>query len=195
MIDYGDSDPWAFAAAGDGASLDLIDPMGTTSDLWDKPYSWRASVQVDGTPGSASTPASGILINEILAHTDDPEFDSIEIFNPTDSDHQHRRMVPERFGPRATEVSDTRGNRSLQSGDYVDFERRGFQSCTSPSSHRNPVSPSMLPKGIEVFLTEVVGQPTAACCMIRSASELPSTASPWGEPPMDPEWCRWLKIA
>ena len=136
-IEYGDSDPWAFAADGNGASLELIDPVGTTSDLWDKPYSWRASAQVGGTPGAASTPASGILINEILAHTDVPESDSIELFNPTDSDIDISGWYLSDSGDEPQKYQIPAGT-VLEAGDYLSFQRRRFQSHVD-FVHRNPV--------------------------------------------------------
>ncbi|MGB7328828.1 MAG: lamin tail domain-containing protein, partial [Rubripirellula sp.] len=82
-VDYGDSDPWPFAADGDGVTLELIDEVGTPMDQFDKYYHWRASVAVGGTPGFAPLPPSGVVINEILAHTDAPLVDSVELHNPT----------------------------------------------------------------------------------------------------------------
>ena len=84
-VDYTDGDLWSVTADGGGASLELIDPMNTPANLAAKPYSWRGSVNVGGSAGAASISPTGIVINEILAHTDSPLFDSIELYNPTDS--------------------------------------------------------------------------------------------------------------
>jgi hypothetical protein len=55
-------------------------------DTWDKKSSWRASGALRGSPGAAD-PAPPIIIpvivNEALTHTDPPEVDSAELFNPT----------------------------------------------------------------------------------------------------------------
>lgn len=82
---YGDSDPWPMSADGAGASLVLKDPVGTPINRLAKPYSWRGSAEVGGTPGSASASLRGVVINELLTHTDDPVKDTIEIFNGSGS--------------------------------------------------------------------------------------------------------------
>ncbi|KAA1261226.1 CotH protein [Rubripirellula obstinata] len=84
-VDYDDRDLWSVTADGNGASLELVDPVNTPDNLASKPYSWRGSVTVGGTPGAARVAPQGIVINEILAHTDLPQFDSIEVFNPTNT--------------------------------------------------------------------------------------------------------------
>ena len=83
-VTYNDGGLWSAAADGDGASL-VLDSDTTSNDLLGKYYSWRASVEYGGTPGEASVSPSGVVINEILAHTDLPDVDSIELFNPTGS--------------------------------------------------------------------------------------------------------------
>ena len=70
-------------ADGAGASLELID-TNTPYDQLDKYFSWQASNAVDGTPAAASSQASGVVINEVLAHTDAPQSDAIELFNSSD---------------------------------------------------------------------------------------------------------------
>ena len=82
-INYGDNDPWYNAADGHGFSLVLEDPVNTPVDELGKFYSWRSSTLLGGTPGAASIDRSGVVINEVLANTDAPQSDSIELFNPT----------------------------------------------------------------------------------------------------------------
>ena len=82
-VNYQDNDPWYIATDGFGFSLVLEDPANTPVEELGKYYSWRASTEFGGTPGEASAEPSGIVINEILAHTDLPQSDSIELFNPT----------------------------------------------------------------------------------------------------------------
>ncbi|KAA1261400.1 CotH protein [Rubripirellula obstinata] len=83
-VDYRDSDPWPFAADGNGGTLSLTDPLNTPAAELDKPYRWTASGVFGGTPGSASVAPRGIVVNEILAHTDPPQSDSIELRNSSD---------------------------------------------------------------------------------------------------------------
>jgi len=88
-IEYNDSDPWAVSADGAGATLVLDNSTNTPANQRDKYYRWRGSAEFGGTPGAASGPVideDRIVINEVLAHTDLPQVDAIELFNPTDSD-------------------------------------------------------------------------------------------------------------
>ena len=82
-FDYGDSDPWHFGTDGEGQTLQLVDETNTSLLQLDKFYSWRPSHAVNGTPGAAPASAADVVINEVLAHTDSPDLDSIELFNPT----------------------------------------------------------------------------------------------------------------
>ena len=84
-IDYGENDPWYNAANGHGFSLVLEDPANTAVDELGKYYSWTASTLLGGTPGEASLSPAGVVVNEVLAHTDSPQSDSIELFNTTNA--------------------------------------------------------------------------------------------------------------
>jgi hypothetical protein len=79
---YKDTAAWPGRADGSGGSLELIDHAGDYSDG----ANWRNSVNYGGSPGIAGlAQAPGIVINEVLTHTDPPLYDSIELFNPTAS--------------------------------------------------------------------------------------------------------------
>lgn len=82
-VNYSDNAPWHFAADGHGFSLVLNDPVNTPTDELGKYYSWRASTELGGTPGSASGESLGVVINEVLANSDAGQLDTIELFNPT----------------------------------------------------------------------------------------------------------------
>ena len=84
-VNYGDNDPWHNPADGEGFSIVLDQPHNTTFAQLGKYYSWRTSTERGGTPGAASTEPLGVVVNEVLAHTDEPQSDSIELFNPTSS--------------------------------------------------------------------------------------------------------------
>jgi hypothetical protein len=93
-ISYNDARGWPPAADGGGPSLIPINDRIPTQgfDIVDYPGSWRASTYIGGSPGMADPePPAGILINEIIAHTDTglpPPYDSndrIELYNHTDS--------------------------------------------------------------------------------------------------------------
>jgi hypothetical protein len=85
-ISYADSGDWPERPDGAGATLELIDEA--TTELYDKPYQWRASTEWGGTPGTAGAGPVGIVINEVLADNDSVpprSSDAIELFNATAS--------------------------------------------------------------------------------------------------------------
>ncbi|HWH70881.1 MAG TPA: lamin tail domain-containing protein, partial [Candidatus Sulfotelmatobacter sp.] len=75
-VSYKDSPPWPVTADGLGWSLVLADPVTGT---------YRASSAPGGSPGAEDPPSSigSIVINEVLTHTDPPQVDAIEVFNPS----------------------------------------------------------------------------------------------------------------
>ncbi len=80
---FDDGAPWP--AAGDGVGHSLV-PAGAPGALSPMdPAFWRASAQPNGSPGSDDPdPAIPcIRINEILTHSEPPQTDAIEFFNPT----------------------------------------------------------------------------------------------------------------
>ena len=68
-----------------GASLELISPATTSAEEVDKYYSWRSSSDFGGSPGTLGNGPIGVIVNEVLAHTDPPvsSYDAIELYNPT----------------------------------------------------------------------------------------------------------------
>ncbi len=79
---YNDADPWPAAADGVGASLEFV---GGATDSPSKYSSWRSSTDFGGSPGAVGSAPVGVVINEVLAHTDPPiaVSDSIELKNTT----------------------------------------------------------------------------------------------------------------
>ncbi|MFV2068122.1 MAG: lamin tail domain-containing protein, partial [Pirellulales bacterium] len=81
---YNDSHPWPVAADGYGFTLNLIDP--DSDPKHSKGENWTSNGPANGSPGAANVPTGPeIVINEILSHTDPPQVDQIELFNPTGS--------------------------------------------------------------------------------------------------------------
>lgn len=80
-VDYADDPPWPVAADGAGPSLVLARPSLGEND----PQAWAASDSIGGSPGRLDPftpdPLRNVVINEFLAHTDDPEQDYIELYN------------------------------------------------------------------------------------------------------------------
>lgn len=77
--------PWPLGAAGFGHSLVLLNPAGNP----DNPENWRASTHPHGSPGADDPPPPytvGVVVNEVISHTDTPLEDAIELYNPTATD-------------------------------------------------------------------------------------------------------------
>jgi len=78
---YQDSPAWPAQADGKGHSLVLARPSYGPND----PRSWEASDRIGGSPSAPDPVPSGLLenvvLNEILAHTDLPLVDFVELYN------------------------------------------------------------------------------------------------------------------
>ena len=82
-LTWGDRAPWPVAA--DGFGFSLVPRIPGAFQASDNGSEWRASSSPGGSPG-ADDPEPAIppiVINEILAHTDLPQLDAIELYNPT----------------------------------------------------------------------------------------------------------------
>ena len=82
QMDLGTRDPWPVAADGSGHSLVLSNPSHGEAD----PRAWAASATRGGNPGAmdplpTADPARDVVLNEVLAHTDLPQLDMVELFN------------------------------------------------------------------------------------------------------------------
>lgn len=84
ILDFSYQNSWYPITDGLGFSLVIVDP-NAAPDAWDTKANWLASGIMHGSPGALdSYPAlAAIKVNEVLAHTDLPQVDSIELFNPT----------------------------------------------------------------------------------------------------------------
>ncbi len=80
-VTYEDSDLWPVSADGAGHSIVLARPSWGERD----PKAWDSSELIGGSPGDmdpvVSTPLKTVRLNEILAHTDEPQVDFIELYN------------------------------------------------------------------------------------------------------------------
>ncbi len=80
-VNYSDNPRWPAAADGAGHSLVLAAPSYGEDDS----RAWAASQIIGGSPGGPdavyANPQAGIVINEFLAHTDDPAVDFVELYN------------------------------------------------------------------------------------------------------------------
>ncbi len=85
ILDFSYQDQWYPVTDGPGFSLVVIDPAATVS-AWDTKHGWRPSARPHGSPGlddAESRSVPPVVISEVLAHTDLPAVDQIELFNPT----------------------------------------------------------------------------------------------------------------
>jgi hypothetical protein len=83
-VEYDDDPPWHIGPDGFGYSLVNLNPAADP----DMPGNWRASANANGSPGANDpVPAYGVgvIVNEVLTHTDAPLEDAIELYNPTGS--------------------------------------------------------------------------------------------------------------
>ena len=90
---YDDGGGWPNRADGGGSSLELKDPSAVPSapaestPFLQDPVNWRSSIDYNGSPGAAGAePSTTVLLNEILAHSDLPYYDRIELYNATGGD-------------------------------------------------------------------------------------------------------------
>jgi len=85
VLEFTYSNAWYPMTDGNGFSLVIVDenaPFYT----WNDREAWRPSGVVNGSPGAGDAPPPAfaeIIVNEVLAHTDPPNVDSIELHNVT----------------------------------------------------------------------------------------------------------------
>ena len=81
QIKYGIDGDWPTRPAGKGGSIEWVDPLADPAVA----ANWRASAEYFGSPGTAGGGAQNrVVINELLAHTDPPLEDAVELFNRTE---------------------------------------------------------------------------------------------------------------
>jgi len=77
-VTYDDANGWPEEADGHGRSLMLSNPAGDPND----PANWCASAELHGSPTATGTcQFTDIVINEVLAHSDPPLEDAVELYN------------------------------------------------------------------------------------------------------------------
>ncbi len=101
-VRFYDAEPWPISPDGAGFSLVPVNPNLNTDP--DDASNWRASSSPGGSPGrdDPSTSIPAILVNEILTHTDPPDVDTVELYNPNafDVDVGHWYLTDQRTAPR-----------------------------------------------------------------------------------------------
>ncbi|HUL51172.1 MAG TPA: lamin tail domain-containing protein, partial [Candidatus Nitrosotalea sp.] len=124
-LTYGDKDPWPQTADGLGFSLVPVNPNFNPAP--DDPTNWRASAAIGGSPGADDLPLSlpHVLITEVLTHTDLPDLDSIELFNPgaASADISGWFLTDDRVRPMKFRIPNTT---VIPPGGYLVFDERDF---------------------------------------------------------------------
>ena len=87
ILEFAYDSSWYPVTDGLGFSLVIVNEAAPWQTWGDK-ESWRASSVVNGSPGTgeAAPNIPAILVNELLTHTDPPQVDAIELFNPNSAD-------------------------------------------------------------------------------------------------------------
>ena len=124
-MNYGDTPPWPVTTDGEGFSLVSRDPNRNPDPT--EPANWRASAFVGGSPGADDPPLDlpPVLVNEVLTHTDPPQLDAIELFNPSTQPAAvsgwyltDARNVPQKFKLPA--------GSTIPAGGYLVFDSSAF---------------------------------------------------------------------
>jgi hypothetical protein len=103
-VTYATRSPWPPAADGAGFSLVPVNPNFNPDP--NNALNWRASTIIGGSP-RADDPTPNVppvLVNEALTHTDLPQLDSVELYNPNSTNVDvgnwyltDQRTVPKKF--------------------------------------------------------------------------------------------------
>ncbi|MCA9245594.1 MAG: lamin tail domain-containing protein [Planctomycetales bacterium] len=166
---YDDANGWPTRADGDGSSLEMIDPASDPTDN----ENWRPSSEFGGSPGAAGEgPRGDVVINEVLAHTDLPQFDAIELFNTTNA-------AIDLSGWYLSDATDYRKFRIpagtlLAAGEYLVFDERDFNASAGVDPNDFALSAA---RGDEVHLLEA----NAADQLVRFVDDVALPASKNGE--------------
>ncbi len=143
---YGDQAPWPQAADGGGFSL-VVKDANANSDPTD-PANWRASFRAGGSPG-IDDPTANVLpvwINEVLTHTDPPQVDSIELYNPNSIavDLSGWYLTDDRTTPKKYKIP---AGKSIAPGGFLVFTETDFNATPGV-----PPSFTLNSHGEEVYL-------------------------------------------
>jgi hypothetical protein len=132
LFEFSYQDGWHPVTDGLGYSL-VIRSESTMETAWDSAASWRPSAAIQGSPGSADgqpplIPA--VLINEALTHTDLPQLDAIELYNPTAGSVSIGGwyLSDDRNDPRKFQIP---AGRSLQPLGYAVFDESDFNAAAA----------------------------------------------------------------
>jgi hypothetical protein len=108
-VSYGTQASWP--ASADGAGFSLVPINANLNPDPDNPINWRASSVIGGSPGAddAAPNIPRVLVNEALTHTDLPQLDSVELYNPnpTNVDLSNWYLTDQRTNPKKFRIPST----------------------------------------------------------------------------------------
>ncbi|MBN1759989.1 MAG: lamin tail domain-containing protein [Chitinispirillaceae bacterium] len=135
-VEYNNGGAWPDAA--DGMGYSLVPVSKNPERDQNSAILWRQSTAFDGSPGADD---QGIaIITEVLTHTDEPQTDAIELFNPGDDevDVGGWYLSDDSNNPIKFKIPD--GTR-IPAGEYITFDESDFNanpdsaSCFTFNSH------------------------------------------------------------
>jgi hypothetical protein len=132
-VDYDTRPPWPAAADGTGFSLVPVNPNLNPDP--NNAANWRASSAIGGSPG-ADDPAVNILpifVNEALTHTDPPQVDSVELYNPnsTNVDISNWYLTDDRTAPQKFRIPSPT---SIPAHSYIVFTETNWNASPNSSN-------------------------------------------------------------
>lgn len=154
------NDNWEFRTDGAGSSLVVID----TNESYNSASNWRASTSFGGTPAADPVAAVGVIINEVIAHTDLPAVDALELYNttsaPIDLGGWWLSDSPDDFFKYQFGTTETLGGNAYRVLDESDF---------NPGSGANATDFVLSAAGDEVWLleTDATGKLTRFADVVR----------------------------
>ncbi|MCO8124654.1 lamin tail domain-containing protein [Stieleria sp. TO1_6] len=149
-VTYDVDDPWPQWADGVGGSLVLVDPALVPVAETGKPYHYIGSVEFGGSPGAVGQSPFGIVVNEVLAHTDEPLSDAIELYNPTDQPLGIGGWFLSDDGSEPEKYKIPAGT-TIAAGEYIVFDESDFNPSSANGNSLVPFALSAA-KGDSVWL-------------------------------------------
>ncbi|MDF7825738.1 lamin tail domain-containing protein [Pontiellaceae bacterium B12227] len=144
-VKYDDHEPWPLPP--DGYGFSLVPTNSNPILNQDNPEVWRASANVNGSPGMDDpTPVTPtIKINEALTHTDAPLRDTVELYNPHNQAADiggwfltDNRDIPKKWMIPEGTIIPANGYKTFYEGHYtssvLEFDNDEFGSAFSLSS-------------------------------------------------------------
>jgi len=127
ILDFSYNNSWYPITDGLGFSLVIVDE-NAPFNTWDEKESWRASGTVNGSPGQndpAPSAVVAVLVNEVLANSETPPVDSIELWNTNAvaADISHWWISDDFYTPRKYRVP---ASTTIPAGGYIVFTEAQF---------------------------------------------------------------------